>query len=96
MKRDFIKARKESSDIIMVLVHIGDQFLHHTIEFQDKWNKIFSELGTDIILGDHSLTVQSLQYIVNTFVVNSPGNFANSYIKIDGDSTAIIDISFFL
>lgn len=92
MKMDFIKAKNESPDIIMVLVHMGDQFLHHTIEFQDKWNKIFSELGADIILGYHSLTVQPLQYIGNTFVVNSPGNFANSYIKMDGDSTAIIDI----
>ena len=25
-------------------------------------------------------------------IVNSPGNFVNSYIKRDGDSTAIIDI----
>ena len=92
MKRDFIKAKNELPDIIMVLVHMGEQFLHHTIEFQDKWNTIFSELGADIILGDHSHTVQPLQYIGNTFVVNSPGNFANSYIKMDGDSTAIIDI----
>ena len=71
---------------------MGQIFRHHTSEFQDKWNKIFSELGADIILGDHSHKVQPLQYIGNTFVVNSPGNFANSYIKRDGDSTAIIDI----
>ena len=81
-----------SPDIIMVLIHMGDQFLHYTTEFQDKWNKIFSELGADIILGDHSHTVQPLQYIGKTIIVNSPGNFANSYIKMDGDSTAIFDI----
>ena len=92
IENDFIKAKNASPDIIMVLVHMGEQFLHRTIEFQDKWNKIFSELGADIILGDHSHTVQPLQYIGNTFVANSPGNFANSYIKMDGDSTAIIDI----
>ena len=71
---------------------MGDQFQHQTNEFQDKWNNIFSNLGADIILGDHSHTVQPLQYIENTLVVNSPGNFANSFIKFDGDSTALIDI----
>ena len=76
----------------MVLAHMGDEFLHHTTLFQDKWNKLFSNLGADIILGDHSHAVQPIQYIGKTLVVNSPGNFANSYIKRDGDSTAIIRI----
>jgi len=71
---------------------MGEQFLHQTVEFQEKWNKIFSNLGADIILGDHSHTVQPLEYIGNTLIINSPGNFANSYIKMDGDSTALIDI----
>ena len=79
-------------DIIMVLAHMGDEFIHHTNEFQDKWNKIFSDLGADIILGDHSHAVQPLQYIGKTLVINSPGNFANCFIKFDGDSTAIINI----
>ena len=92
IENDFYRAKKTSPDIIIVLAHMGQIFRHHTSEFQDKWNKIFSELGADIILGDHSHKVQPLQYIGNTFVVNSPGNFANSYIKRDGESTAIIDI----
>ena len=71
---------------------MGTQFLHTTNIFQNEWNKIFSDLGANIILGDHSHAVQPLQYIGNTFIANSPGNFANSYIKKDGDATAIIDI----
>lgn len=92
VENDFFKAKKYCPDIIIVLVHMGDEFLHHTTEFQNKWNKIFSSLGADIVLGDHSHAVQPLQYIGKTLIVNSPGNFANSYIKRDGDSTAIIDI----
>ena len=92
IENDFKKSKKESPDIIIVLVHMGDEFLHYPNKFQDKWNKIFSDLGADIILGDHSHTVQPLQYINNTLVVNSPGNFANSFIKFDGDATALIDI----
>ena len=92
IENDFLKVKKISPDIIIVLAHMGEEFHHQSNEFQDKWNKIFSDLGADIILGDHSHTVQPLQYIGNTFVVNSPGNFANCYIKNDGDSTALIDI----
>ena len=92
IKNDFIKVKNASPDIIIVLAHMGTQFLHSTDDFQDEWNQIFTELGADIILGDHSHSVQPLQYIENTFIVNSPGNFVNSYTKKDGDSTAIIDI----
>lgn len=92
IKNDFIQAKKAKPDIILVLAHMGEQFYHHTIEFQDKWNKIFSELGTDIILGDHSHTVQPLEYLGKTLIINSPGNFVNSYMENDEDSTAIIDI----
>ena len=92
IKNDFIKVKKKSPDIIIVLAHMGTEFLHYANEFQNKWNKIFTDLGADIILGDHSHSLQPLQYIGNTFIVNSPGNFVNSYIKNDGDSTAIIDI----
>ena len=92
LKNDFIQTKKKSPDLIIVLAHMGTQFLHYTNEFQNEWNKIFSDLGADIVLGDHSHAVQPLQYIGNTFIANCPGNFANSYIKKDGDSTAIIDI----
>ena len=92
IKNDFIQAKKESPDIIIVLAHMGTQFLHKENIFQNKWNKIFANLGANIILGDHSHSVQPLQYIGNSLIVNSPGNFVNSYIKSDGDSTAIIDI----
>ena len=92
LKNDFIQAKKKSPDLIIVLAHMGTQFRHYINEYQNEWNKIFSDLGADIILGDHSHAVQPLQYIGNTFIANCPGNFANSYIKKDGDSTAIIDI----
>ena len=92
VRNDFNKAKALSPDIVMVLVHMGDEFLHHTTLFQDKWNKIFSDLGADIILGDHSHAVQPIQYMGKTLIINSPGNFVNSYIKKDGDSTAIIRI----
>lgn len=62
----------------MVLVHMGDEFLHHTTLFQDKWNKIFSDLDADNIFGAHLHSVQPIQYLGKTLIINYPGNFVNS------------------
>lgn len=92
IKNDFKRAKASNADLIMVMPHMGTQFIHKTNAFQKKWNKIFASLGADIILGDHSHAVQPIQYIGNTVVVNCPGNFANSYVKYDGDATAIVNL----
>jgi hypothetical protein len=94
IKEDVKKAKNSGADLVAVLLHMGTQFLHKPDVFQQKWNKIFTELGVDIILGDHPHAVQPIEFVNNnkTIIVNCPGNFANSYIKHDGDSTAIIDL----
>lgn len=92
IEADFQKAKESGADLIMVMVHMGTQFIHQTNQFQKRWNRIFADLGADIILGDHSHAVQPIEYIGNTVVVNSPGNFANSYISCDGDATAVAEI----
>ena len=91
---DFKRAKKNNIDYIIVLVHMGRQFNLGTTNFQKKWNKIFSELGANIILGDHAHAVEPLEILDNSFIVNCPGNFANSYIKNNGDATSIVDLYF--
>jgi len=94
IKEDFKKAKNSKPDFIIVLAHMGKDFSGSTNFFQKKWNKIFSELGADIILGDHSHHVQPLEYLGKTFIVNSPGNFENSFNKLNGDATSIINLYF--
>lgn len=92
IKADFDVAKKSGADLILVMPHMGTQFTHKTNDFQKEWNKIFASYGADIILGDHSHAVQPIEYIEDTLVVNCPGNFANSYVKKDGDATSIVQI----
>lgn len=87
-----LKKARENADIIIVMPHMGTQFMHTTNSMQDRWNKIFAENGADIILGDHSHATQNIEYIGDTLVVNCPGNFANSYISFDGDATSIVNV----
>lgn len=91
VKNDFQKAKKQNPDLIMVMAHMGSQFIHTTNSMQKLWNQNFKLLGADIILGDHSHAVQPVEYDGETLIINSPGNFANSYIENDGDATAITE-----
>lgn len=103
VKNDFRKLKEMDAppELIFVIPHMGTQFIHETDEFQKSWNQIFLEYGADIILGDHSHAVQPIEYRTRTLpdgsskqslIINSPGNFVNSYIEHNGDATAIVEI----
>lgn len=91
VERDFERAKATGADLIMVMPHMGTQFIHTTDKFQDTWNELFISYGADIILGDHSHATQPVVMQDGTLIVNCPGNFANSYVKDDGDATAIVE-----
>lgn len=92
IEKDFEQAKNSKVDLIMVMPHMGTQFKHTTNAFQKKFNQLFSDLGADIVLGDHALAVQPIEYINDTLIINCPGNFANSYIEKNGDAPAIVKI----
>lgn len=96
-----IKEMDNPPDLILVIPHMGTQFMHETDEYQKTWNDIFINEGADIILGDHSHAVQPIEFKLtenkdgikkNVVVINCPGNFANSYVEHDGDATSIAEI----
>lgn len=91
VKRDFDNAKNSGADLVMVMPHMGSQFVHETNQFQDMWNDIFISYGADIILGDHAHATQPVEFRGDTLIVNCPGNFANSYVKDDGDATSIVE-----
>jgi len=100
VQKDFERARAERPDIIVVLPHMGTQFIHTTDNFQKTWNEIFIREGADIILGDHSHAVQPVEFMKvtengkerQTVIVNCPGNFVNSYVEHNGDATSMVKI----
>lgn len=96
-----IKEMDNPPDLILVMPHMGTQFIHETNKYQETWNEIFINAGADIIFGDHSHAVQPIEYKSvknkdgsqrNAVIVNCPGNFANSYVEHDGDATSIVEI----
>lgn len=91
---DFERAKEENPDVIIVMPHMGTQFLHKTDSFQDTWNRIFLDAGADVILGDHAHAVQPVEVSEGTAIVNCPGNFVNSYREHNGDAAAMTELYF--
>ena len=96
VKEDFKRLKSQYPDIIIVLPHMGEQFLHAPDADQLAWCELFVEEGADIIFSDHSHAVQPIEWRKNrngknVLIAHCPGNFVNSYIGYDGDASMIVE-----
>lgn len=93
---DFNKAKSLSPDLILVLPHWGTQFTSEADVYQTVWHDIFVENGADIILGDHTHSVQPVmieQYNNhNVATLYCPGNYSNVFREFNGDASAMVEI----
>lgn len=96
VKTDFETAQKASADLIIVLPHWGEQFADYPNEYQLHWEEIFKQLGADIILGDHTHSVQPVYMEQRegkkTYTLYCPGNYANIFREYKGDFSAMTEV----
>ena len=96
VKKDFELAKSYNPDLIIVLPHWGKSFTDQPTGNQKYWRKTFIKLGADIILGDHTHSVQPAKIKTvdgrKTFTLYSSGNYANIYRKHDGDASLMAEI----
>lgn len=94
IKLDFEKAKQQNPDLIVVIPHWGTQFEDKPDETQILWENIFKDFGADIILGDHTHSVQPVKLSAKskTFTLYSPGNYANIYREHNGDCSSMVEV----
>ena len=96
VRKDFELAKSFNPDLIIVLPHWGTQFVDEPNDSQKTWREHFLSFGADIILGDHTHSVQPAVIETvdgrKTFTLYSPGNYANVYRKHDGDASLMAEI----
>ncbi len=96
VRSDFSAAKALSPDLIVVLPHMGTQFLDAPDAYQTAWRDNFLEFGADIILGDHTHSVQPAFLETydgrTTFTAYCPGNYANIFREYNGDASALIEV----
>ena len=87
-----ITAIKKVSDIVIILVHWGEEgsFCPRPAELSSarKWQS----LGADIIVGSHTHTLQPIQLEKNQLVAYSLGNFIFYSSQLENRSTGLLKI----
>lgn len=79
MKSD-IKRAKEISDVVVLNLHTGEEYVREYNQTQEKIAQLASDLGVDIIFSHHPHVLEPVKWYegVNgnkTFVIHSLGNF---------------------
>lgn len=86
---------KSFSDLQIVVVHWGSEYLQNQSDFQRRQAKIFSELGADLVVGHHPHVVQGIEWINNTLVFYSLGNFLfDQYFSKEVQEGLVLNIDF--
>lgn len=78
---DDLKKLNNKPDIIIVAMHFGDEYKSMPTTRQREISKFLSENGANIIIGTHPHVIEPIEWINNTLVIYSLGNFVSSQNK---------------
>ena len=82
VKEDVEKYR-DKVDLLIVAMHWGEEYMTYPVNSQKEIAKYLSSLGVDIIIGCHPHVVEPIDFIDNTLVIYSLGNFVSSQVGVE-------------
>lgn len=77
IKRDIDMVR-DKVDVLMVSVHFGEEYNLNVTERQKEVSQFLADNGVDIVIGHHPHVVGKMDYIGDTLVIYSLGNFISA------------------
>lgn len=77
IKKD-IEAVRDKVDVLMVSVHFGEEYNLNVTNRQKEVAQFLADNGVDIVIGHHPHVVGKIDYIGDTLVVYSLGNFISA------------------
>ncbi len=82
IKEDIAYARENKADLIVMIVHWGDEYIRTPNARQKNWADFMLSEGIDVILGSHPHVIQDVEDTVyndkRVFVAYSTGNFISN------------------
>ena len=78
-----IERLRDKVDLLMVSMHWGEEYTHTPTEEQKEIAEYLASLNVDIVIGHHPHVVQPIDFIDNTMVIYSLGNFIASQYGIN-------------
>lgn len=89
-----IERVRDKVDVVMVAMHWGTEYLEgQADQDQKKIAKYLSELGVDIIIGAHPHVIEPIEYIGDTLVIYSLGNFLSGQINIENITGLMVGLN---
>ena len=82
VKKDVEQIRDEV-DLLLVSMHWGDEYNTNVTSEQETIAKYLSNLDVDIIIGHHPHVIEPIDYIDDTLVIYSLGNFLSGQEGMD-------------
>lgn len=81
--KEDIERLRDKTDLLMVSMHWGEEYTNTPNESQKEIAAYLASLGVDIIIGHHPHVVQPIDFIDNTMVIYSLGNFIASQYGVN-------------
>ena len=73
-----INRLRDKVDILIVAMHWGREYTHDPLPIQKKTAEYLSSLGVDIIIGTHAHVIEPVEWVKDTLVFYSLGNFISA------------------
>ena len=92
---DDINKVRDKVDVLIVAMHWGTEYTHTPTAYQKDMAKFLADNDVDIVIGTHPHVVEPIEYIDDTLVIYSLGNFISAqdndinYAKLVGLLTSI-------
>lgn len=82
VKKD-IQSVRDKVDVLIVSMHWGNEYVYEPSWYQEDAAQFLSEQGVDIIIGTHPHVIEPVEYVGNTLVIYSLGNFVSAQEEED-------------
>ena len=73
-----INILRDKVDVLMVAMHWGREYTHTPTDLERKTAKFLADNKVDIIIGTHPHVIQPVEFIDNTLIIYSLGNFISA------------------
>ncbi len=85
-----VSSAKESSDLVIVSIHWGEERVYKTLSNQRRLGRLLVDAGADLVLGTHSHVCGGIELYNGKYIVYSLGNFCFGGNRNPSDKNCIL------
>jgi len=82
-----IEAIRDKVDVLIVAMHWGVEYTHKPTKYEEDMAKFLADNNVDIVIGTHPHVIQPVEWINDTIVFYSLGNFISAQYQNQGTCT---------